>query len=275
MPPLPLLQTFATIREHEAAHPPDPSAPGLAPGAGYAGQRRSRLAEAARHLAAGRDANGALWHGGERGAGYAAVRAYLTGLRSCPTKLLPCAALLGCGSFLGLQGSCARRGSDQPIGPDQPANAERRRPLARLWSLSPCPAAVVLLDRCAAAGYTPGMEALLAAACVALAAQQGGIPLEPAALAGQLDPQASAWALGTCMHAAAWCTARSSYGARAPACLRAPWAGIKRLQLCLSGHRPRGGRVSGSSCTSAASLLPGGLGAQLPAFLWHSAAGDP
>ncbi|KAL4426696.1 hypothetical protein ABPG77_004752 [Micractinium sp. CCAP 211/92] len=112
-------QTFATIREHEAAHPPDPSAPGLAPGAGYAGQRRSRLAEAARHLAAGRDANGALWHG-----------------------------------------------------------------------------AVVLLDRCAAAGHTPGMEALLAAACVALAAQQGGIPLEPAALAGQLDPQVTMESVG-------------------------------------------------------------------------------
>lgn len=54
-----------------------------------------------------------------------------------------------------------------------------------------CPAAVVLLDRCAAAGYQPRMPALLAAACVALAAQQEGIPLETAALAGQLDRQVS------------------------------------------------------------------------------------
>ncbi|PSC71010.1 Tbc2 translation chloroplastic isoform B [Micractinium conductrix] len=106
-------QAFALIREYEAGHPPTPHAPGLAPGAGYVGQRRRELAEAARHLVTG---------------------------------LLPLGATM------------------------------------QLWH-----AAVVLLDRCAAAGYTPCLGALLAAACVGLAAEREGLALDPAALAGQLD----------------------------------------------------------------------------------------
>ncbi|KAL4458727.1 hypothetical protein ABPG75_013592 [Micractinium tetrahymenae] len=113
------LQAFATVQEYEAAHPPSPSAPGLAPGSGYAGQRRTELAEAARHLSLGRDATGALWN-----------------------------------------------------------------------------SAVVLTDRCVSQGYSTGMDALLAAACVALAAQHEGAPLDLPALAGQLDRQVTLQCVG-------------------------------------------------------------------------------
>ena len=54
--------------------------------------------------------------------------------------------------------------------------------VAQVWH-----AAVVLLDRCAAAGYQPRMDALLVAACVALAADKEGLPLGPAQLAALLD----------------------------------------------------------------------------------------
>ena len=59
--------------------------------------------------------------------------------------------------------------------------------IVSLYASSSPAAAVVLLDRCAAAGYTPCLGALLAAACVGLAAEREGLALDPAALAGQLD----------------------------------------------------------------------------------------
>lgn len=58
---------------------------------------------------------------------------------------------------------------------------------ARLPHLSA--AAVALLDRCAAAGHQARVPALLAAACVALAAGQEGVPADTARLASQLDAQ--------------------------------------------------------------------------------------
>lgn len=50
-------------------------------------------------------------------------------------------------------------------------------------------AAVVLLDRLTQAGYGGQDNALLAAACVAVAAQKEGVPLDSAALAAALDAQ--------------------------------------------------------------------------------------
>jgi hypothetical protein len=57
---------------------------------------------------------------------------------------------------------------------------------AQVWH-----AAVVLLDRCAAAGYRSRMDALLAAACVALAAEKEGMELPTALLAALLDAEAT------------------------------------------------------------------------------------
>ncbi|KAL4859186.1 putative aldo-keto reductase 2 [Chlorella vulgaris] len=57
---------------------------------------------------------------------------------------------------------------------------------AQVWH-----AAVVLLDRCAAAGYRSRMDALLAAACVALAAEKEGMALPTAQLAALLDAEAT------------------------------------------------------------------------------------
>ncbi|KAI3436046.1 hypothetical protein D9Q98_002103 [Chlorella vulgaris] len=63
---------------------------------------------------------------------------------------------------------------------------------AQVWH-----AAVVLLDRCAAAGYRSRMDALLAAACVALAAEKEGMELPTAQLAALLDAEATQREAGT------------------------------------------------------------------------------
>jgi hypothetical protein len=67
----------------------------------------------------------------------------------------------------------------------QPSSTEQ------LWH-----SAVVLLDRCTAAGYQPRMPVLLAAACVALAAQTAGLPLDLASLAAHLDREMTAQLTG-------------------------------------------------------------------------------
>lgn len=118
-------QALARIRAFEAAHPPQPAAFGLQPGAGYTGQRRRELAEAVQHLA-----------------------------------------------------SC------QEVAPQEATPGQ-------LWL-----AALVLLDRSAAAGHCTRMDAALAAACVTLAAEQEGISLDPATLAAQLNREMTVHATG-------------------------------------------------------------------------------
>lgn len=77
------------------------------------------------------------------------------------------------------------------------------RPVEKLPTLPALPstpaAAVALLDRCAALGYQPRQDAAHVAACVALAAEREGMPLDLASLAAQLgqmqgaggDPEAA------------------------------------------------------------------------------------
>lgn len=70
-------------------------------------------------------------------------------------------------------------------------------PTFRLPPLSS--AAVVLLDRCAAAGYKPALDAALAAACVALAAAREGIPADVAQLSAQLNREVCVLCVYVCV----------------------------------------------------------------------------
>lgn len=93
----------------------------------------------------------------------------------------------------------------------------------RVWH-----AAVVLLDRCAAAGYQPRMPAMLAAACVALAAAREQLALDTTLLAAQLDPGATLQALG------------AEPAAALQAEMHAVAAALQGDTACISGEQPVG-----------------------------------
>lgn len=108
-------------------------------------------------------------------------------LSSCGTQVCACYPGPGGGGGWSRASCCCLNVGPCSCGCKRPADCQLITPNRLACVL----AAVILLDRCTAAGYQTRMPVLLAAACVALAAQAAGLPVELASLAARLDLEVS------------------------------------------------------------------------------------